>query len=91
MVLGGEQSGNVILSEHVTTGDGLVTALALLDVMAWSAAASELAEVMEVYPQELINVAVADAASAKTLAASAAVGRAVSKLRSGSARRGAYC
>jgi phosphoglucosamine mutase len=40
---------------------------------------SELAEVMEVYPQELINVAVADAASAKTLAASAAVGRAVSE------------
>ena len=34
---------------------------------------------MEVYPQELINVAVADAASAKTLAASAAVGRAVSE------------
>ena len=79
MVLGGEQSGHVILSEHVTTGDGLVTA-ALLDVMARSGRPlSELAEVMEVYPQELINVAVADAASAKTLAASAAVGRAVSE------------
>jgi len=38
---------------------------------------SELAEVMEVYPQELINVTVADAASAKALAASEAVERAV--------------
>ena len=77
--VGGEQSGHVILSEHATTGDGLVTALALLDVMARSGKPlSELAEVMEVYPQELINVSVADAASAKTVAASEAVERAVS-------------
>jgi phosphoglucosamine mutase len=78
--LGGEQSGHVILSDYVTTGDGLLTALALLDVMARSGKPlSELAEVMEVYPQELINVAVADAASAKTVAASGAVERAVSQ------------
>ncbi|HKH78037.1 MAG TPA: phosphoglucosamine mutase [Rubrobacteraceae bacterium] len=77
-VLGGEQSGHVILSEHATTGDGLVTALALLDVMARSGRPlSELAEVMKVYPQELINVTVADAASAKTLAASEVVEQAV--------------
>jgi phosphoglucosamine mutase len=77
-VLGGEQSGHVILSEHVTTGDGLVTALALLDVMARSGRPlSELAEVMKFYPQELINVTVADAASAKTLAASEVVEQAV--------------
>jgi phosphoglucosamine mutase len=38
---------------------------------------SELARVMEVYPQELINVTVPDAASAKTLAASEAVENAV--------------
>ncbi len=77
--VGGEQSGHVILSEYATTGDGLVTALALLDVMARSGKPlSELAEVMEVYPQELINVSVADAASAKTVAASEAVERAVS-------------
>ena len=76
--LGGEQSGHVIISEYVTTGDGIVTALALLDVMARSdKPLSELAEVMEVYPQELINVTVADAASAKALAASEAVERAV--------------
>jgi phosphoglucosamine mutase len=77
-VLGGEQSGHVILSEHVTTGDGLVTALALLDVMVRSGRPlSELAEVMKFYPQELINVTVADAASAKTLAASEVVEQAV--------------
>ncbi len=77
--LGGEQSGHVILSEYVTTGDGLVTALALLDVMARSGKPlSELAKVMKVYPQKLINVTVPDAASAKTIAASEAVEQAVS-------------
>jgi phosphoglucosamine mutase len=78
--LGGEQSGHVILSDYVMTGDGLVTALALLDVMNRSGdSLSELAGVMEVYPQKLINVIVADAASAKTVAASATVERAVSE------------
>ena len=78
--VGGEQSGHVILSEYVTTGDGLVTALALLDVMARSGKPlSELAGVMEVYPQELINVKVADAASAKAVATSEPVERAVSE------------
>jgi phosphoglucosamine mutase len=75
--LGGEQSGHVILSEHVTTGDGIVTALVLLDVMVRSGRPlSELAGVMEVYPQTLINVRVEDP---KTVAASEAVGRAVSE------------
>ena len=76
--VGGEQSGHVILSEYVTTGDGLLTALALLDVMARGGKPlSELARVMDVYPQELINVGVADTASAKTVAASERVERAV--------------
>jgi phosphoglucosamine mutase len=78
--LGGEQSGHVIISEYVTTGDGLVTALALLDVMARSGKPlSELAKVMEVYPQKLINVTVANAATAKTVAASETVEQAVSQ------------
>jgi phosphoglucosamine mutase len=76
--VGGEQSGHVILPEHVTTGDGIVTALALLDVMARTGRPlSELARVVEVYPQELINVRVTDAASARMLATSEAVERAV--------------
>jgi phosphoglucosamine mutase len=77
--LGGEQSGHVLLSEYATTGDGIVTALALLDVMARRGEPlSELSKVMDVYPQTLINVAVADAAFARAIAASEAVGRAVS-------------
>jgi phosphoglucosamine mutase len=59
--LGGEQSGHVVLSEHATTGDGLVTVFAILDVMARSGKSlSELAEVMEHYPQALISVPVED-------------------------------
>ena len=78
--VGGEQSGHVILSEHVTTGDGMVTALALLDVMARSGRPlSELAAVMEKYPQTLINVRVEEPGAAKAVAASEAVGLAVSE------------
>ena len=78
--VGGEQSGHVILSEHVTTGDGLVTALALLDVMVRSGRPlSELAAVMEKYPQALINVRVDEPGAAKAIAASAPVARAVAE------------
>lgn len=76
--VGGEQSGHVILAEHATTGDGLVTALALLDVMVRSGKPlSELAKVMEVYPQTLINVRVEEPGAAKAVAASEPVSRAV--------------
>ena len=78
--LGGEQSGHVILSEHGTTGDGIVTALALLDVMVRSGKPlSELAAVMEKYPQTLINVRVDEPGAAKAVAASEAVMLAVSE------------
>ena len=78
--LGGEQSGHVVLSEHVTTGDGIVTALALLDVMVRSGKPlSELAGAMEVYPQTLINVRIEEPGDAKAVAASEPVGLAVSE------------
>jgi phosphoglucosamine mutase len=78
VALGGEQSGHVILSDYVTTGDGLVTALALLDVMVRSGKPlSELAKVMEIYPQTLINVPVSG--SAATVAEAEAVKEAVIK------------
>ncbi|MBA2691138.1 MAG: phosphoglucosamine mutase [Rubrobacter sp.] len=78
--VGGEQSGHVILSEHVTTGDGLMTALALLDVMVRSGKPlSELAKVMEKYPQKLINVKVEGPRSAKEIAASKRLAEAVAK------------
>jgi phosphoglucosamine mutase len=78
--LGGEQSGHVILAGHTTTGDGIVTALALLDVMVRSGRPlSELAAAMDVYPQTLINVRVEEPGAAKAVAASDAVRLAVSE------------
>ncbi len=78
--VGGEQSGHVILSEHATTGDGLVTALALLEVMVRTGRPlSELARVMEVYPQTLINVRIEKPGAARAVASSKEVGRAVAR------------
>lgn len=55
--LGGEQSGHVIMSEYATTGDGVLTGLHLVAEMARKRASlAELASVMTVYPQLLINV-----------------------------------
>ena len=58
-VLGGEQSGHVIFLEHNTTGDGLLTALNLLNAMKSSGCKlSELASVMQVLPQVIKNARV---------------------------------
>lgn len=58
-VLGGEQSGHVIIRTHNTTGDGLVTALQLLQVMKESGEKlSELAGIMSIFPQVLKNARV---------------------------------
>ena len=55
--LGGEQSGHVIFSDHATTGDGLLTGLQLAAEMARTGKSlAELASVMTVYPQVLVNV-----------------------------------
>jgi phosphoglucosamine mutase len=55
--LGGEQSGHVIFSEYATTGDGILTGLALGAEMASNKKTlAELASVMKIYPQVLINV-----------------------------------
>lgn len=57
--IGGEQSGHVILIDQNTTGDGLVTGITLLSVIARSGESlSKLASVMEIYPQVLINAKV---------------------------------
>jgi phosphoglucosamine mutase len=59
--LGGEQSGHVILSDLATTGDGTLTGLLLLDVMARRGRPlSELAAVVEPLPQVLRSVEVSD-------------------------------
>ncbi|MEW1976078.1 phosphoglucosamine mutase [Microbacterium profundi] len=55
--LGGEQSGHVIMSEFATTGDGVLTGLHLVAEMArQKKTIAELASVMTVFPQVLINV-----------------------------------
>jgi len=57
--LGGEQSGHIIFLDHNTTGDGILSALRLLEVMLLQGKPlSELAAIMERYPQHLINVRV---------------------------------
>lgn len=55
--LGGEQSGHIIFSEHATTGDGILTGLQIAAEMARTKkTVAELASVMTVFPQILINV-----------------------------------
>lgn len=57
--IGGEQSGHVIFLDDNTTGDGLLSALHLLEVMVSTGKSlSELAKVMEVLPQALVNAKV---------------------------------
>ena len=56
-VIGGEDSGHVIFLQHHTTGDGLITALQLLAAMKKEGKPlSELARIMTVFPQVLINL-----------------------------------
>ena len=55
--LGGEQSGHIIMRDFANTGDGLLTALQLMSVMAKSKKSlKELAKIMVRFPQVLINV-----------------------------------
>ena len=57
--LGGEQSGHVIFREYATTGDGMLTALRLLETMRRAGSGlDELVAGLEVHPQRLVNVRV---------------------------------
>ncbi|MGJ7036737.1 phosphoglucosamine mutase [Anoxybacillus eryuanensis] len=59
--LGGEQSGHIIFLDYNTTGDGLLTALQLVNIMkVTKKPLSELAGEMKKYPQKLVNVKVKD-------------------------------
>jgi phosphoglucosamine mutase len=56
-LIGGEDSGHLIFMQHHTTGDGIITALQLAAVMQKEGKPlSELAAIMKVYPQVLINI-----------------------------------
>jgi len=59
--LGGEQSGHVIFLDYITTGDGILTALQLVDTIKQAGKKlSELKTLMRKFPQKLVNVRVAD-------------------------------
>ena len=59
LVLGGEQSGHIIMLEKTTTGDGLITAIEVASVVAATGRPlSELASVMVKFPQIMVNVRV---------------------------------
>ncbi|MBF0201760.1 MAG: phosphoglucosamine mutase [Desulfamplus sp.] len=58
-IMGGEDSGHMIFSRYHTTGDGLLSALRVIEVMMETGTPlSELASIMKVYPQVLMNVEV---------------------------------
>jgi len=75
-LLGGEQSGHIIMSKYANTGDGLLTALQLISKLKKSGkSASELASFMKRYPQVLINVS---AVAKEKLASNQVIAKAVS-------------
>jgi phosphoglucosamine mutase len=75
-VVGGEQSGHVLLEDRAT-GDGLRTALRLMEVMASTGKElRELRTVMEAYPQVLTNVTVKDKAYADNTSVAASIAEA---------------
>lgn len=64
-LVGGEQSGHIIFKNHETTGDGLITALAILEIMKETGKnISQLMEGLKIYPQLLVNVKVSNKESA---------------------------
>ncbi len=64
---GGEQSGHIVMLDHATTGDGLLTAVFLLSQMAAAGKSlAELASVVQPLPQVLVNVADVDRSRAST-------------------------
>ena len=65
--LGGEQSGHIIIREQATTGDGILTALTLLALIAKKKVdVAKIADVFQKFPQVLVNVPVVNKESALT-------------------------
>ena len=60
-IIGGEDSGHVIFLDHHTTGDGMLSALKLIEVIIETEQPlSSIASLMKVYPQVLMNIRVDD-------------------------------
>ena len=85
-LLGGEQSGHIIMSKYANTGDGLLTALQLISKLKKSGkSASELASFMKRYPQVLINVS---GVAKERLASNHVIAKAVSDVQQRLADKG---
>ena len=85
--LGGEQSGHVIYSEHLFTGDGLATALNVLRIVADTGKElSELAGQLVTYPQVLVNVRVKQKTDLSTVPAIASTMKKVEQGLAGNGR-----
>lgn len=64
--IGGEQSGHIIFSKYATTGDGILTAIKMMEVMLEKKSPlSKLAEPVHIYPQVLKNIRVKDKPAAQ--------------------------
>jgi phosphoglucosamine mutase len=86
-ILGGEDSGHVIFLDHHTTGDGMLAALQLIQVMIDAGKPmSALATVMNVFPQVLLNVAVTSKPDLDTLPEIQAIIESVENKLSGKGR-----
>ncbi len=85
--LGGEQSGHIIFSEHLFTGDGIATALQVLRLMADTGRElADLASQLVTYPQVLVNVPVREKKDLKTVPAVADAMRGIEERLSGEGR-----
>ena len=85
--LGGEQSGHIIFSDHLFTGDGIVTALSVLRVMAETGRElADLASELVTYPQVLLNVRVRQKQDLKSVPAIAAAMQQVEERLAGNGR-----
>ena len=85
--IGGEQSGHIIFSDHLFTGDGIATALNVLRIMIESGKdLDELARALVTYPQVLVNVRVKQKTDLETVPAIAATMRRVEGQLEGSGR-----
>ena len=85
--IGGEQSGHIIFSDHLFTGDGIVTALSVLRVMADTGRElADLAGELVTYPQVLLNVRVREKKDFTTVPAVSEAMRRVEQRLSGEGR-----
>ena len=85
--LGGEQSGHVIFSDYLVTGDGMATALSVLRTMATSGRSlADLASQLTAYPQVLMNLRVKERVDLQTVPQIAEVLKSVESRLEGSGR-----